>query len=329
MTSAIILKPGEIVVSDLPKPEAGEGEVLIRVRASGICGTDLHIYAGEYMGSYPIVPGHEFSGDVVETGKGVSRVAAGDRVAVEPNIACGKCDNCLSNRQNFCLNWSAVGVTRPGGMAELVVVPEENVFPVGDLDYKTAAFVEPLSCVLHGLGKLKQYPGDRVCILGAGPIGCLLLMCARLSGAAEVILVERNGARRELAATLGADSVHEESRAVGDESCDIVIDASGAIPLMLDSTRIARKGGQILLFGVPRAGDELTLRPFVLFEKGLQISSSFTSVRNSLQAVSLLRSGRISVEKLVSHTYPLRDLEKAITSIQDGVDGVMKVLIEP
>ena len=178
-----ILEPNRVELAEIPAPQPAEGEVLIQVAASGICGTDIHILRGEYLGGYPGIPGHEFSGTVTQVGGGVTRFRVGDRVAVEPNIPCNNCPECLHNRQNFCRNWSAVGVTRPGGMAEWVAVPEAQVFATADLPFEQAAFVEPLSCVLHGLEKLELRMGDALAILGAGPIGIQLLRAARLGGA--------------------------------------------------------------------------------------------------------------------------------------------------
>ena len=139
---------------------------MIQVMASGICGTDLHIYRGEYMGKYPVIPGHEFSGVVAARGSGVTRFKVGDRVAVEPNIACDNCLNCLNNRQNFCLNWQAIGVTLPGGMEEYVIVPERAAFDIGQLPFEIGAFMEPLSCVVHGIERAHIGMADQVGIFG-------------------------------------------------------------------------------------------------------------------------------------------------------------------
>ena len=165
-----------------------------QVMAAGICGTDIHIYRGEYLGTYPITPGHEFSGIVDAVGSGVSRFKEGDHVAVEPNISCNNCDACLNNRQNFCEQWQAVGVTRAGGMAQYVVAPENAAFLIGDLSFEEGSFVEPLSCVLHGIERARIRMGDRILILGSGPIGNLLLQSALLQGVTSITVVERNQA---------------------------------------------------------------------------------------------------------------------------------------
>ncbi len=329
MKALRINQPNQSEIIHLPDPTPGAGEVVIRVRASGICGTDIHIYRGEYLGEYPVIPGHEFSGEVVEVGKNVSRFRPGDRVAVEPNICCDNCYNCLNNRQNFCLNWQAIGVTRPGGMADFVVAPEKAVFHIEDMSYEEGAFIEPLSCVLHGMQRLSIAPADKVLVLGAGPIGNLLLQVGRLSGAAEITVVDRVLTRIEFAATTGADRCLTSLEDLPLDYFDVVIDATGAVAVMARTLDFVRNGGKILLFGVPPTGSHLTIEPFKIFRKGLTILSSFTSLRNSYQAVDLLNSGKIQVAALVSHRLPLDGFQKGITLIEQGIENVKKVIINP
>jgi len=329
MKAIIIERPNHVAPVDRPEPQPDAGEVLIRVQASGVCGTDIHILRGEYLGDYPVIPGHEFSGVVEQVGAGVTRFAAGDRVAVEPNIACDACYNCLHNRHNFCLNWEAIGVTLPGGMAEVVVAPEKAVFGIGELPFECGAFVEPLSCVLHGVERADVRLADRVAILGAGPIGLLLLQVVRLRGAAHVTVVERQPARTELAEACGADRTLAHLDDLEADRYDVVIDATGAIPVMERAVDFARRGGTVLLFGVPPAGAKMELEGFKVFEKGLTILSSFTSLRNSYQAVALLQSGQVDVRRLISHRLPLADFERGVELIERGLDNVKKVLILP
>lgn len=321
--------PNQVSVVDLPVPRPAEGEVLIKVMASGICGTDVRILRGEYLGDYPVIPGHEFSGIVKQVGSGVTRFRAGDRVAVEPNIACDNCYNCLHNRHNFCLNWQATGVTRPGGMAQYVTAPEKSVFDIGDLPFEYGAFMEPLSCVLHGVQRAKVHLADRVAILGAGPIGILLLQTIQLQGAAQVTVVEKNPARAELAQACGAYRCLTHIDDLEQDHYDVVVDATGAIALMAQTLDFARHGGTVLLFGVPPAEQRMELEAFQVFRKGLTILSSFTSVRNSYQAVALLQSKRIDVSGLISHQLSLDEFERSVELIERGRENVKKVLILP
>ncbi len=329
MRALVIESPGVAEVKEVPTPSPGPGEVLIRVAACGICGTDVHIFRGEYMGDYPLVPGHEFAGEIVALGKGVRRFRVGDRVAVEPNIACGNCEACLNNRQNFCENWQAIGVTLPGGMAEYVVAPEPAVFAIGTLAFAEGAFVEPLSCVVHGVERAGIRLGDRVVILGAGPIGLLMVQTVRLRGAVTVTVLERQAARRDLAARLGASQCVATLDELAPGTYDVVIDATGVPEVMSHTLSLVRKGGSILLFGVPPRGARLVLDAFAVFEKGVRISSSYTSLRNSYQAVGLLSAGQVRVDVLISHRLPLAGFEKGVHLIETGAEDVKKVILCP
>jgi D-arabinitol dehydrogenase (NADP+) len=329
MDSVVIKKPREIFVMEKEIPEPGPGEVLIQVMASGICGTDLHIYRGEYLGDYPVIPGHEFSGIVTAAGRQVTRFKVGDRVAVEPNIACDNCIHCLNNRQNFCLNWQAIGVTLPGGMEQYVTAPEKAVFSIGNLPYEQAAFMEPLSCVVHGVERARIDLGDKVAILGAGPIGDLILQMARLQGAAQITVLENNPGRAELARQLGADQVVNRMEDLQPDTYDVVIDATGVISVMNRAIDFARHGGTVLLFGVPPSGKKMEFEAFKIFRKGLTLLSSYTSVRNSFQAVNLLQTGQVRVEALISHRLPLKDLPRALEMIESHDPAVKKVIMLP
>ncbi|MFH1524706.1 MAG: zinc-dependent alcohol dehydrogenase family protein [Chloroflexota bacterium] len=329
MKAAVILQPKLIETQELALPTPAPNELFVQVMASGICGTDVHIFEGEYMGSYPIIPGHEFAGTVEQVGSDMTRFKVGDRVAVEPNIACDNCVNCLNNRHNFCLNWQAVGVTRPGGMAQYVCAPEKSAFDIGDLPFEQAAFMEPLSCVLHGLERLDPAVASKVVILGAGPIGLLLLQAIRLRGAAEVTIVDKNPDRAAFAQSLGADRCLTDLDELERDAYDAVVDATGAVAVMSRTLDFVRPGGKILLFGVPPAGKKMTIEAFPIFRKGLTILSSFTSLRNSYQALNLLKSGQVLVEKLISHRLPLGELQRGIELIEQGSEQVRKVMILP
>jgi len=316
-----ITKPHEMEIVTLERPEPGPEEVLIKVMASGICGTDIHILEGEYLGEYPVIPGHEFSGVVEQVGQAVSRIKVGDRVAVEPNIACDNCSYCLNNQQNFCENWGAVGVTLP-------IAPEKAVFDIGELDFEEGAFVEPLSCVLHGVQKTRIRLADRVVILGAGPIGNLLLQAVKVQGARSVTVVELDPTRVEAAQAAGADEVYHSIDDLPKDAFEVVIDATGVIPVMARTPEFARKGGRILLFGVPPK-TKIEFDAFTLFVKGLTLLTSYTSVRNSLQAIDLLKNKRIQVKPLISHRLSLAEFEHGVILIKSKQEQVKKVLILP
>jgi 2-desacetyl-2-hydroxyethyl bacteriochlorophyllide A dehydrogenase len=329
MKALVIEKPGSVAVKTVPLPAVGDHDVRIQVMASGICGTDVHIFRGDYLGSYPVIPGHEFAGVVESAGAKVTRFKVGDHVAIEPNISCDNCHACLNNRQNFCDHWNGVGVTLPGGMAEYAVVPEKGVFSIGSLSFLSGSFMEPLSCVLHGVERARMRLADRVAILGAGPIGILLSKVIQLQGASDITQVDKNQSRLELAKASGARYICSSLDELEGESYDTVVEAAGSAFLMEQSLKYVRKGGTLLWFGVPKRDAAVSIPAFTFFEKGLTILSSYTSVRNSIQAVRLLESGKIDVSKLVSHQLPLEDFVKGVETIEQGTEGVLKVVILP
>lgn len=329
MKALSISRPGMSSVIDCEFPTPKGREVLIRVANCGVCGTDLHIFQGNYIGSYPIVPGHELSGTIEAVGPEVMAHEVGDRVAIEPNLSCGKCEACLQNRQNFCSNWQAVGVTLSGGMAEYVVTPEEAAFNIGQLEFETAAFVEPLSCVLHGISKLELEPGSTIAVLGAGPIGMQLVRTLRSLGAGWITVIDRNSERLAFAKKDGIEEVVRDATELPRDYFDIVVEATGVPALIPESLRLVRYGGEVLLFGVSPQGSTVDLEPYTLFRKGLSVHGSFTSVRNSYQAIRLLESGRVRVDDLVSHRLPLSAFEYGVSLIDGGEDSVMKVMMVP
>jgi 2-desacetyl-2-hydroxyethyl bacteriochlorophyllide A dehydrogenase len=329
MRAVVIEKPGEARIKTVPVPPVGDFDVRIKVKACGICGTDVHVFRGEYLGGYPIIPGHEYSGIIDEVGKNVTRLKAGDPVAIEPNICCDNCNSCFNNRQNFCEHWQGVGTILNGGFAEYSVLPEKAVFAIGNIPFPAASFMEPLSCVLHGVQRAGIRMADRALVLGAGPIGILLSKAMQLQGASEITQVDRNSARLELAKKHGAAKTFASLDELEQNAYDVVVDASGSKFLMESAINFVRKGGTILLFGVPPRNAKLEFPAFTFFEKGLHILTSFTSVRNSLQAIQLLEAGKIDVSGLISHQLPLEGFVKGIETIEQGIENVMKVLILP
>ena len=312
MQAAQVQAPGTARIVEMVTPLPGPGDVLIEVRAAGICGTDLHIYHGQYEATYPIVPGHEFSGVVAAVGSEVLRFRPGDRVTADPNIPCGRCPFCQRNEPNQCQSLAAVGVTRDGGFARYVVVPEGNVFPIGSLPFDEAALVEPLACVVWGLKRVSVQPGDSVLIFGAGPMGCLVLQAVQHAGAATATITDRVGWRLEQAAALGAtetvmtdDQQERRLRALAPLGYDIVVDATGLIEVLEQSLAYARPRGKVWVFGVCPPGERATFVPYDVFRKDLSILGSFAVNRTFQESIALIQSGKIQVKPLISHSLPL------------------------
>ena len=266
---------------------------------------------------------------MVAKGERVSRFHSGDRVAVEPNIACDNCYNCLNNRQNFCLNWQAAGRHAAGGMAEYVVAPEKVVFDIRALPYDEAAFVEPLSCVVYGIERAEIRLADRVAILDGGPIGLLLLQVARSRGVADITVLERQPARLELAKAYGARKCTGDLGELSDSGYDVVIDATGAPQVMAHTVSLARRRhGAALWRATPWSNADVGrvchLREGAHAALFLHLAAEFGT-----RPIALLESGSVRVKDLVSHRLPLESFERGVAMIEQGLDGVRKVLMVP
>lgn len=336
MKSLIIHQKDEFSVEERPIPEIGESDVLIRVAAAGICGTDMHILHGEYMAEYPLIPGHEFSGEVVEAGKGVTNVKQGDRVTVDPNIVDRTCTYCRRGEINLCKNLTAIGVNSDGGFAEFCRVPAEQVYTVPDcLDMDLAAMTEPLACCLHGIDRAKITPGSTVAILGAGAIGLILLQLARTAGARKIVVSEPDSMKRELAGRLGADhlidplsqDVSEEIEKISDDGADFVIEAAGRLETAELAPKLARRGATVLQFGVVSKGQIMRISPYDIFFKELRILGAFVNPYTHARAIELMASGRVDVEPLVTHRFPIEESAKALSLA--GSREALKILIKP
>jgi D-arabinitol dehydrogenase (NADP+) len=198
--------PGDFAVTDVPMPPVGPLDVLIKVHQSGVCGTDVHLHHGTYIGVYPLTPGHETIGEIEEVGTEVTRFQPGQRVTVNPNIYCGQCEYCLAGQLVRCANTEGMGVHRPGFFAEYASADHRQVFSVDGLESDTAVFAEPTACAMHGLETLGQRPGGSALVMGAGPTGLLLAQLIGSGGATSVTVGDIVPFKLETAARLGVDS---------------------------------------------------------------------------------------------------------------------------
>lgn len=319
MKAARIERPGQATVVTVAEPTVGADDVLIKVRAAGICGTDLHIFKGEYEAEYPIIPGHEFSGEVVGVGANVTHFKVGDRVTADPNIPCNRCSSCQRNEPNQCKNLRAIGVTRDGGFAEYVVAPEANVFSIGDLSYGTAALIEPLACVVWGIKQVDVQAGDTALVFGAGPMGLLVAQSLKQAGAVRVVVTDVVPWRLQMAEQLGAthtviadNQQAAKLKRIEADGFDIVADATG-IPAVLEGTfQYAKPRGKIWVFGVTPQGTYVKFPSYEVFRRDLKIIGSFAVNRTFPQSIALIQSGAIKVEALISHQLPLDDFAKGL-----------------
>ncbi len=336
MKAIVFPAPESIEYTTVDDPTCAPDEVVVQVEMSGICGTDLHIYRNEYMGEFPMVPGHEFGGRVVAVGKRVKTgVQVGDRVAVDPNLYCGHCEFCRREQANHCLNWEGVGITRAGGFAEYVAVPAKACYTVPEnLSNAQMAFIEPLACIVYGMSRLHIPPTDAVLLFGAGPIGLLLLQAMRHSGAGPIIVVEKQPERLQLAAELGATAtleagpdLDEALRDFAPHGFGVVADATGVPRVIQNGFNYLRPRGQFLIFGVAPMTAKIKIPPYDVFKNDWQIIGSFALCYTFQQAITWLDTGVINIDSLVSHTAPLTEFPTLFQQFAAG--ETLKVHLQP
>ena len=327
-------------VRELSDMAPENGEVRIKVAACGVCGTDVHIYHGG-KGSAdvtpPVVLGHEFSGVVEEVGSGVTTVQVGDHVTVDPNMYCGKCEYCQSGRKQLCTHLQAYGVNLNGGFAEACVVKQEQCYKLEpELPLRYGAMTEPLACAIHGIDRAGIRQGDTVCILGGGAIGLLMVQLARMEGASCVLLSEPVEKRREIGLKVGADGavdpIHQDLSAwvkeqTGSDGVDVVIECVGNSIALKQAFEICKRGTKILLFAVHPVEEMDTFNAFDIYNRELTITGSIINPDTHGRAVAMINSGRIDLDPILTHVFPIEKLEEAILT-QMGNESI-KVLVEP
>ena len=320
MKAVVFQSPKKMQLKDVAVPDPGPQEVLVEVKSAGLCGTDVHIYDGDFMATYPLIPGHEFAGEIVATGSEVKDIPTGSRVAVDPNVPCRACVFCRRNREHFCRHLTAYGVHLSGGFAEFAAVKAENVHAIDDLSFEEGAMIEPLSCVLHGMEMLQLQPGDEVLVFGVGPIGLLLAQVAKLSGAASVAAVDLSEEKLEFAKSLGIDNVFIAKNEVQQkihqrypDGFDIAIDATGVPGVVENLPKYVKDGGKLLYFGVCPKDAEIKLNPYDVYRRELKIFGTFSLLANFVPAIRLVQSGRIDVKSIISHRFSLKEFPEAMS----------------
>lgn len=347
MKALVLTAPNEFSIQEVETPGPGPQEVLCRVRAITICGTDAHLLRGDYPGfwppSYPFIPGHEWAGEVVALGEGAGArgFAVGDRVAGTSHDACGYCKKCVEGRYNLCENYGNTAVHRQyghnwqGAFAEYVVHGIKSVFRLPDsLSFHEGALLDPASIALHTAERGNIRSGDAVVVLGPGPIGLLASDAALALGAGRVIVVGRGG-RLEKAAELGFETVDytavdpvEAVRATTDGvGPDVALDCAGVPDSYRWALAMLHKGGRCASVGIPVGDVTLSLQDLVLYEKELVgVRATAGGMR---RAMPLVADGRIRVNELHTHTFPLDEFHTALDTFNERRDGALKVIIEP
>lgn len=337
MKAAVFYGKNDLRIENIEKPQAQDGEVLIKVMACGICGTDVHIFHGD-EGAAPTpagtVLGHEFAGVVEAIGNGVKGVSVGDRVCVDPNKLCNECDYCKSGIGHFCENMIGIGTTVNGGFAEYCVVPQSQVYKIADTTtYEMAAMTEPVACCVHGIDMCNISCGDTVAVIGGGMIGMIMLQLAKISGAGKLIMIEPVEEKRAMAKKLGADicidPMGQEVKDVfiknGIERVSTVIECVGRIATMKQAIEIAGQKSTVMMFGLTAPDDTLEIKPFDLFKKEIVLKASYINPYTQRRALELIDNGKIDVVSMISAVESLEKLPEILSNPKLRTKG--KVII--
>ena len=347
MQALVVLEPSRMEIREVPVPAPGPNEVLARVRAVSICGTDVHLIRGDYPGfwppAFPFIPGHEWAGEVAALGPGAERfgIAVGDRVAGTSHDACGVCRECVEGRYNLCENYGRPGLHKQyghsvqGADAEYVVQGVKTIFPLPDaLTFEDGALVDPASIALHVANRGNVTPGDTVAITGAGAIGLLAGDAARIRGAGRVIVVGR-GYRLAKAAAMGFETVNTAAgdpvgavrTLTGGFGVDVVLECAGVPATVEWALEMLRRGGRCAAVGIPTVGVEIAMQRLVLDE--LELVGSRASAGEMRRVIPHVEQGRMRVREMVTHRFPLADYADALATFNDRDSGAIKIIVAP
>ncbi len=328
---------------DVPDPVlANESDVLIKIRSLGVCGSDIHYYTTGKIGSqvvqYPFTVGHECSGVVLKTGKSVTRVKPGDKVAIDPAMPCWECDQCLSGRHHTCRNLKFLGCPgqAEGSLSDYLVMPETSCFPVPDqMNFEQTALIEPLSIGVYAVKLSIPMKGAKIGILGFGPIGMSVMLAAMAGGAEKVYVTDKIDERLSLAEKTGADAIvnvnrDDEVKVITEKEpllLDVVFECCGQQEAFDNAFHLLKPGGKLMLVGIPEF-DRWTFSADTARRKEINIQHVRRQVGCVDEAIELVADGKIDISDMPTHRFKLEDTKKAFDMVAAYSDGVMKAMIE-
>lgn len=337
MLQQVMTAPGKIEFREVPVPEIGENEVLIKIMKIGICGSDIHVYHGEHpFTSYPVTQGHEVSGQIVKAGSNAANLKPGQKVTIQPQVVCGNCYPCRHGKYNLCEDLKVMGFQTTGAASHYFAVDAAKVTPLPDeMSYDEGAMIEPLAVAVHAVGRAGDVRGARIAVLGAGPIGILVAQAAKGLGAEQVMITDVSGLRLEKAAECGVDfcvnTMHTDFgeamiREFGPDKADVIYDCAGNNITMSQAIRHARKGSAIILVAVFSGPGQIDLA--VLNDHELDLNTSMM-YRNEdyVGAIRLVNEKKVALAPLVSGHFAFKDYLEAYRYIDSNRESAMKVII--
>ena len=319
---------GAPTVREMPDIPLGQGEVRLKVLASGVCPEDLRIHRGGWGAEFPLTPGHEMVGEVIELGRGVGKLSLGDRVVVDTAIPCGWCSMCQSGRPTQCVRLRGYGLWLPGSAAEHIVVDAERAVAIGDMGIDTAVLAEPTACAIHALDILAMRQGSSVLVVGGGPNAQILSQLLARGGASSVTVAApsphnldvavRNGATRAVI-TDNTDFTASFEELLDDEpeGFDVVIDTTGATAEPTNCLPLVRSGGTFFIYGMPNEDAVIAIPPYDVFRRELRIVGSYSQTNCVARAVALLAGGSVVADGIITHRFTLDQYAEAIDAVQD------------
>ncbi len=340
MKALVYSAPEEFDILDIPVPQVGPKQVLIRVKACGVCRTDIHIHSGRFISEFPLTPGHEFAGTVEKCGNEVFEFKPGERITADNALPCGHCYFCRRNEPLYCENFYSLGCNGPGGFAEYVVVNSEKVFRIPEnLSFEEAAFTEPTACVIHCMDALKIKPGSSVLIFGAGPAGVILSQMIRHCGASNLVVCAPTEKKLEMVRKLagantvqigrsGARDAHQIIMSFAPKGFDYVIDATGSSEIVEQCFDFVRVGGCIAVFGVPNEDAVVKIKPYDIYRREIKFMGTFAQTHCFERAIGFLAKGIVRVAELITHEFPLERYGEALDVLKNDREA-MKIIIKP
>lgn len=328
MRAIVFDQVGKLSVQTLPDPTPGPKDLIIEVSAVGICGTDIHVLDGEFEGAtFPIIPGHEVSGTVVEVGSEVRGFAKGDKVTVNNTLTCMECEFCLNGRSNLCRKWEGMGVVgNDGGSAEFMKAPATNCYKLADsVDLNHAALIEPLACAVRGYDQIPRDLGKNFLIYGAGTMGLMMAQLAPRAGAVSVTIVDTNPSRLEAAREVGIETRLGNANEANRDKWDVVIDCTGVIPAIEDGLTRVKPGGTFLHFGVAAADKTANYSPFRVYRDEITITGTMASLSSFDRAVALFEAGALHAKPMISHYFSLDDYAQAMEMFRKGTGRKLQI----
>jgi 2-desacetyl-2-hydroxyethyl bacteriochlorophyllide A dehydrogenase len=335
MRAVVVERPNEVRFGEVAAPAPGPDDVLIKSREAGLCRTDVEMMTGAFTDPrwvrYPVIPGHEWAGTVLEVGANVPDVRVGARVVCEGLIPCNQCRRCRRGQTAWCERVEQLGFTRPGGYAELVAVPARVVHQLPDhVSFDAGVLVEPASVVLHALEKLRPRPGETAGVIGVGTLGSLAIALLALYSPSRILACGVREDELELARQLGASEVElAGDRAIGAEELDLVLETAGHPSAIELATRLCRPGGRVALLGLAGNDQTLTLPADLLVGKdmGLIGSIAYTPAVWS-RVVGLVSERVLELDRIVTHRFPVSDYEEAVRLMDNREGIVAKIVLE-